>query len=318
MVLNNYKIAIIGAGSVGSTLAYTLMLGRIVTEIVIIDQNEQKAQGEAMDLNHGLSFVDSTNIYAGDYRATKDAKIIVITAGAAQKTGETRIDLLNRNIIILKKIIDNIVQYNKSAVLLVVTNPVDILSYATFRFSSFPSHRVIGSGTVLDTSRLKFLISKYCQINPKNVHAYVIGEHGDSEFPLWSHALIGGSPIQDFCKECSGCDNCIKKTNLDRFLEETKSAAYKIIEKKGTSCYATALAIRSIVHSILRNECSILCTSNLINGYYGVNNVYLGTPAVINRIGVRNLITLRLSTKEKKYFIRSADKLKQLIKRVNL
>ena len=319
MTTDSNKIAIIGAGNVGSTLAYTIVISRIANEIVLVDKNEEKAAGEAMDLNDGLSFIDSVNIYPGDYSDIAGAKIIIITAGATQKVGETRIDLLNRNIVILKDMIDNILKYNKSAILLIVTNPVDVLSYAAFRFSKFESQRVIGSGTVLDTSRLRFLIGKHCQVNPRNVHTYVIGEHGDSEFALWDHAVIGGASLKDFSQLSSDDKHpCNNKNDMNRFVQQTKDAAYKIIKAKGSTYYAIALAVRSIISSILHNESSILCTSNLINDYYGVNEVYLGTPAIIDITGVRALIKLRFSTEEKNCFIKSANKIKKLIKQLNL
>ncbi|MCM8773164.1 MAG: L-lactate dehydrogenase [Candidatus Omnitrophica bacterium] len=318
MLNTQAKIAIVGVGNVGSTFAFSLMMRGLVREIVLIDRDTKRAEGECMDLNHGASFVPPVKIYSQGYDGCQGANIVVITAGVRQLTGETRIDLVKRNIDIFKEIIPKIVNYAKDAIILVVSNPVDILSYFTWKISGLPSKRVIGSGTVLDSSRFRYLISQHCQIDPRNIHAYVIGEHGDSELPLLSSANIGGMPFFNYCPVCSKFSRCDPQKELENIFKEVKNAAYKIIEAKGATYYAIALALVRIVEAILRDENSLLPVSTLIYDYYGIDDVYLGIPSIVNAKGVEKFLRLDLSSKEEEQLRYSANVLKEIIKKINL
>lgn len=308
------KIAIIGAGNVGSTFAFSLMISGLAREIVLIDKNELLAKGECMDLNHGLSFVQPTKIYAAGFEGCKDADIVVITAGVNQKPGQSRTDLVKANVLIFKDIIPAISKYASDAILLVVTNPVDILTYVTLKLSGFPSNRVIGSGTVLDSARLKYMISEYCKVDPSNIHAYIIGEHGDTELPVWSNATIGGMDIETYCSDYAGLGNT--KDELDKIFENVKNAAYKIIAAKGATNYSIGLSLVKITQSILRDENSILPVSTLITDYYGISDVCISIPSHINISGVDHYLKLELSDREQKLFKHSANTLKGLINEI--
>jgi len=310
------KIAIVGTGFVGSTTAYTLMLSGLISEIVLIDINTKKAEGEAMDMNHGMPFVKPVKIYSGDYPDCKDADIVVITGGANQKPGETRMDLVNKNTAIFKDVIGSIVKYNTECILLVVTNPVDILTYVTYKLSGFPKNRVIGSGTVLDSARFKYMIGEHMGIDSRNVHAYIIGEHGDTEVPTWSIASIAGIPMDAYCEDCKSCDNN-DIFKLETF-ENVKNAAYKIIDLKGATYYAVALAVRRIVEAIVRNENSILTVSSLLEGEYGLNDMCLSIPSQVNSSGIVRIINVPLSNEETLLLNKSADSLKKVISGLHL
>ncbi|RAK11210.1 L-lactate dehydrogenase [Halanaerobium saccharolyticum] len=313
--LNPNKIAVIGAGGVGATTAYALMVQGVGSEIVLIDVNKEKAEGEAMDLRHGASFVNPVDIYAGDYKDLADAKLIVITAGAAQKPGESRLDLVKKNTGIFKNIISSITEYNQEGILLVVTNPVDILTYLSYKLSGFPANRVIGSGTVLDSSRFRSLLSKNCNIAASNVHGYIIGEHGDSEVPVWSLTNIAGTKIENYCPICNkGCD----EHDLEEISDQVKNAAYEIIDKKGATFYAVALGVARIARAILRDENAVLTVSSLMEGYYGVENMSLSLPTIINSKGIERVLELPLSEKEEKEFKDSAQHLKENIKELDI
>lgn len=309
------KIAIVGTGFVGSTTAYTLMLSGLISEIVLIDINKKKAEGEAMDMNHGMPFVKPVKIYSGDYADCEDADIVVITSGANQKPGETRMDLVNKNTEIFKDVISSIVKYNTECILLVVTNPVDILTYVTYKLSGFPKNRVIGSGTVLDSARFKYMIGEHMGIDPRNVHAYIIGEHGDTEVPTWSLTSIAGIPMESYCRECDCC-------NSEDYKEDTftnvKNAAYEIIDKKGATYYAVALAVRRIVEAIVRNENSILTVSSLLEGEYGLNDICLSIPSQVNSSGIERIINVPLNIEETRLLNKSADALIQVISGLNI
>lgn len=309
------KIAIVGTGFVGSTTAYTLMLSGLISEIVLIDINKKKAEGEAMDMNHGMPFVRPVKIYSGDYPDCKDADIVVITGGANQKPGETRIDLVNKNTAIFKDVIGNIVKYNTECILLVVTNPVDILTYVTYKLSGFPKNRVIGSGTVLDSARFKYMIGEHMGIDPRNVHAYIIGEHGDTEVPTWSLASIAGVSMDEYCKNCNSCDS---RNFQHETFDNVINAAYEIIDRKGATYYAVALAVRRIVEAIVRNENSILTVSSLLEGEYGLDDICLSIPSQVNSDGIVRIISVPLSEEETKLLNKSADSLKQVISGLNI
>ncbi|CAG7839881.1 L-lactate dehydrogenase [Clostridium haemolyticum] len=308
------KISIIGAGFVGSTTAYALMMSSLVSELVIVDINKDRATGEAMDLAHGASFVSPVNIYAGDYSDTKNSDIVIITAGAAQKPGETRLDLINKNFNIFKSIIPEITKYSPNSILLVVSNPVDILTYITYKLSGFPKERVIGSGTVLDTSRFRYLLSEHFDIDARNIHTYIMGEHGDSEIATWSITTVAGMDIQDycdnFCHQCAG----LEKYDIENSV---KNAAYEVIEKKGATYYAIGLAVKRIVDAILRDENSILTVSSLLEGQYGLNDIYLGIPSIVGSTGVKKALEVSLNETESTKLINSANTLKQYIDKLS-
>ena len=309
------KISIIGAGFVGSTTAFALMNDDIASEIVIVDINKEKAEGEAMDLYQGNVFVSPVNIIAGDYPDTKDSDIVIITAGLAQKPGETRLDLVNRNIEIYKQLIPSIVEYNPDAILLVVSNPVDILTQVTYELSGFPANRVIGSGTVLDTARFQSALSKKFGVDARNIHASIIGEHGDSEIATWSLTTIAGLTIEQYCRNM-GIE--FNQEMADEITHGVKTAAYEIINRKGYTNYAVALAITRIVKSILRNENSILTVSSLLDGAYGIKGVYTSVPTVVGRTGTKNNVEVPYSSNEVDALRESAELLRNIIKTSNL
>jgi L-lactate dehydrogenase len=302
------KIVIIGAGFVGSTTAYALMIGGTAQEIVLIDKIEEKARGEAMDLNHSASFIQPINIYAGDFKDCQEADIIIITAGAPQRPGETRLDLVETNTAIMSEIIYRIMEYNTSAILLIVANPVDIMSFVAWKNSDLPHAKVIGSGTVLDTSRFRHLLSVRCGIDPRNVHGYVIGEHGDSEFPLWSTANIGGVPLERFCEICT---RTCSSHNREEISQKVREAAYEIIEGKGATYYAIALAVRRITESILRDEHSVLTVSTYIDDIYGISDIYLSVPCILGKNGVESIIPFELDETERTFFYQTGEIIKK-------
>lgn len=304
--MNIQKCAVIGSGGVGATTAFTLVQSGLFNEIVIIDVNKNKAEGEALDIAHGIQFTNPVTIYSGDYKDLADAYLVIVTAGANQMPGESRIDLINKNALIFKKIIPSITEYNKDCILLIVSNPVDILTMLALELSGFPKERVLGSGTVLDTSRLRYLLSKKLEVDSKNIHAFIIGEHGDSELAVWSNADIAGVHIEEYCKNILGsCD-----INLEEILNEVRNSAYHIIEKKGSTFYGVAMAVKRIAQAIIRDEYSILPVSHFLNGEYGIKDVCLGIPSLICREGVKRIIPINLNENEKTYLTESANKLK--------
>ena len=301
------KISIIGSGFVGSTIAYTLMLSGLSSNILLVDKNTDKAIGECMDLNHGIPFVSPVTISVGDYKDCASSDIVIITAGANQKVGETRIDLINKNIDIFKNMIPQIAKYAKDAILLVVTNPVDILTYVTYKLSGFPKNKVIGSGTLLDTARFKYLIGQNLNIDTRNIHGYILGEHGDSEFAAWSSANIAGSPIDLYCNDRN------QSYCKEKIFSEVKNSAYEIINKKGATYYAIALAVKRIVEAIYRNENSILTVSSILDGEYGIYDIALSVPTIIGKNGIVNTFKMPLDESEKTKLIHSANTLKQIL-----
>lgn len=309
------KISIIGAGAVGSATAFALMNHNIASEIVLVDINHEKAKGEALDLFHGQVFVDPVNIIAGDYETTKDSDIVIITAGLAQKPSETRIDLVNRNIEIYKQMIPEIVKYNPDSILLVVSNPVDILAQITYELSGFPANRVFGSGTVLDTARFQSALSTIFGVDVRDIHANIIGEHGDSEIATWSLTTIGGLTVDQYCHDMD-----IEFTNEMRedIENSVRNAAYEIIERKGFTNYAVALAITRIVKAILRDEKSILTVSSLQTGDYGIEGVYLSVPTIVGRQGIKDVVEVPYSSKERQDLQASAAMLKEIVEGSNL
>ena len=307
------KVAIIGAGYVGATTAYALMMGGTTSEIAMIDLNQDRLAGEVMDLNHGVVFVPPVKVYAGTYEDCKDSNIVIITAGVGQKPGETRVDLLKRNIDVFKDIVPKVVEKNDKCIILVVTNPVDVLTYATLKISGLPTNQVIGSGTVLDSARFKYLISQHCNVGPGNVHAYIIGEHGDTEVPAWSITNIASLPIEKYCLQCGkGCEHECK----EKIFRDVKNAAYQIIKGKGATYYAIGLAVRRIVEAILRDENSVLSVSSLMEGYYGVRDVCISLPTIVNEHGIVKVLDLPLNDEEIKAFQHSARTMRELLDQV--
>lgn len=298
------RIVVIGVGAVGATTAYTLLLRERMDELVLIDANKGKAMGDALDMNHGLPFLGKAKVWAGDYADCAGADIVIITAGAAQRPGESRVDLLKRNVAIFESITDQVLQYNKDGILLIASNPVDIMSYFTWKKSGWPVHRVIGSGTLLDSARFRYLIGDKLSIDPRSVHAHIIGEHGDSELPVWSLANIAGSEI------------ILSEADKEEIFKNTRDAAYQIIEAKGATYYAIALALDRICTAILRNEAAVLNISTLLTNYHGVSDVYLGVPCIVDRTGVREVLHLPLTDTEKNLLHQSANKLKGLIESI--
>jgi L-lactate dehydrogenase len=298
------RIVIVGIGAVGSTTAYTLLLRSRMDELVLIDVNHEKAIGDVLDMNHGLPFLGKVNVWAGTYEDCREADLIIITAGAAQKPGESRIDLLKRNVAIFESITDEVLKYNTDGILLIASNPVDIMSYFTWKKSGWPAPRVIGSGTLLDSARFRYLIGNKLGIDPRSVHAHIIGEHGDSELPLWSLANVAGT------------DLVLSEEDKGDLFAQTRDAAYRIIEAKGATYYAIALALDRIATAILRNEAAVLNVSTLLTNYYGVSDVYLGVPCIVDRSGVRNVLPLRINETEQNLLQKSATKLRGLIQTI--
>ncbi|MBT2725025.1 L-lactate dehydrogenase [Bacillus sp. ISL-46] len=300
-------------GFVGSSYAFALLNQGITEELVLIDLNKEKAEGDTMDLNHGLPFSPSrTKIWYGSYQDCGEADLIVITAGANQKPGETRLDLVEKNTRIFKGIVEEIMASGFDGIFLVATNPVDILTYAVWKFSGLPKERVIGSGTILDTARFRFLLGDYFDVDTRNVHAYIIGEHGDTELPVWSHADIAGTSISEWSKNKTG----FNQTDLDQIFLNVRDAAYHIIERKGATYYGIAMGLVRLTKAILQNENSVLTVSAYLDGEYGQNDIYIGVPAVVNRYGVRQVVELKLNDEEQGKFVNSVNVLKQTMEPV--
>lgn len=305
---NLRKVAVIGCGFVGAACAFSLMNSGLFSEIVLLDADQAKAEGEAMDIGHGMPFVRQMKVYAGNYDDIGDAAIIVITAGAAQKPGETRLDLVNKNINIYKSIIPEISKRGFDGILLIVSNPVDVLTYAALKLSGLPENRVIGSGTVLDTSRLKYQLGEHLSVDSKSVHAFIIGEHGDSEIAAWSSANVSGIPLNDFC-EMRGHYQHDEATQA--IADKVKNSAYEIIEKKKATYFGIAMAVKRICEVIIRDEKSILPVSSMMHGEYGVDDVVLSMPAIVGKNGVETLVPIPLDDEEMQALQESAKTLKQ-------
>jgi len=309
------RVAVVGVGIVGATFAYALLLSGLASEIVLIDANRAKAEGEAMDLNHAVPFTHPTRIWTGNYPECAGAAVTVLAAGASQKPGETRIDLIKKNAAIWRAIIPEVAKHNPAGILLIATNPVDVLTYAAWKLSGFAAGRVIGSGTVLDTSRFRYLLSRHFGVDARSIHAYIIGEHGDSEVPVWSLANIAGMRLPEFCQ----AQNLPYDPHaMDEIFVQTRDAAYRIIERKGATYYAVAAGLMRITQAILRNQSTVLSTSSLINDYYGIGDVCFSLPTVIDRGGVENVLRLQLSSEEIEKLRHSAEVLKTTIRSLEL
>lgn len=308
--VNNRKVGIIGCGFVGAASAFALMQSGLFSEMVLIDADRAKAEGEAMDIGHGIPLGTQMKIYAGDYDDIADASIIVVTAGAGQKPGETRLDLVHKNVGIFKSIIPKIAKRDFRGILLVVANPVDILTLAALKLSGLPENHVIGSGTVLDTARLKYELGEHLSVDSRSVHAFIIGEHGDSEIAAWSSANVSGVALNDFC-EMRGHFEHEEATRA--IAEKVKNSAYEIIERKHATYYGIAAAVKRICEVIVRDEKSILPVSSMMHGEYGIDGVALSMPAIVGADGIENKVPISLSEDELSALKDSADTLKSVV-----
>lgn len=307
---NIQKCGVIGVGFVGATCAYTLAVSGLFSDLVLVDMNRAKAIGEASDINHGVAFSKPCRVMAGDYADLAECGLIIIAAGANQKPGESRLELLGRNKGILSSIIAQLTAVNREAILLVVSNPVDVLTCLAQQLSGFPAGRVLGSGTVLDTARLKYLLGQRLGVDSRNVHAFIIGEHGDSELAVWSSANVSGVDLNHFC-ELRGHYNHMEA--MERIYTDVRDSAYEIIEKKGATYYGIAMAVRRICESIIRNEHSILPISSLICGHYGLEDVCMGVPTVVGRNGAETVLDIPLNGLEQRKLMASADALRKVL-----
>ena len=305
------KVVIVGAGAVGSTFVYALAQSGIVDEIALIDINCELADGQVLDLIHGQPFFPSIKIYRGEKKDYSNAQVIVITAGAKQRPGESRLVLLQRNATIIGSIVDDITEQNSSGVIVVVSNPVDVLTYIAYQKSSWPKERVIGSGTVLDSARFRSLLSRHCGVDVHNTHAYILGEHGDSEFAAWSMTHIAGMPINDYCPICMKCDDWDKER--DEIVEEVRKSAYHIIDYKGATYFAIGMALVRIIEAIVRNQRSVLTVSTILDGEYGLSDVCLSVPSVVSTSGAERVIVANLTAQEKEALSQSASIIKNAI-----
>ena len=303
------KVVLVGTGFVGMSMAYSMLNRGGVNELILIDINKDKTIGEEMDLSHGLPYAPQKMIIkAGDYSECKDAQIVVITAGIAQKPGQTRLELAETNTKIMKQITNSIMESGFNGIIIVASNPVDLMTYVVAKVSGLPKNQVIGSGTVLDTARLRYLMAEYFKVSSKNIHAYIMGEHGDSSFVPWAHAYIGCKKVEDVMK-----DNHHPMTVLEDIHKGVVNAAYEIIDKKKATYYGIGMALYRIVRAILDNENSILTVSTYLkDGEYGQDDIYIGVPAIVNSKGVRELLTLELTEKEQEKLDESARVLKQM------
>ncbi|NLD45606.1 MAG: L-lactate dehydrogenase [Clostridiaceae bacterium] len=307
------KVAIIGSGFVGASTAFSMALSQTVNEMVLIDVVKEKAIGEAMDINHGLSFMGQMSVYAGDYSDLVDCDVIVITAGANRKPGETRLDLARKNVAIAKEMTSNIMKYYNHGVILVVANPVDILTYMIQKWSGLPNGKVMGTGTVLDSIRFRYLLSEKLNVDVKNIHGYIIGEHGDSQLPAWSATHIAGKSINEYCKDsASGFSEADKAIIYD----EVKKAGATIIKNKGATYYAIAVTVNTIVETLLKNQNTIRTVGSVINGLYGINDVALSLPSIVNSEGVQQVLELNLTPEEEAALRYSAEQIKEVLNQV--
>lgn len=305
------KAVIIGCGFVGAASAFSLMQSGMFSELVLIDADKNKAEGEALDISHGLPFAKPMKIYAGDYDDIKSASIVIITAGANQKEGETRLDLVKKNISIFKSIIPEIKKRNYNGILLIVANPVDILTTVAIKLSGLPENKVLGSGTVLDTARLKYLLGEHLNVDSRSVHAFIIGEHGDSEIAAWSSANVSGIPLNNFC-EMRGHfnhDEAMKKIEND-----VKNSAYEIISKKHATYYGIAMSVKRICEAIVRDEKSIMPISSMMHGEHGIKDISLSMPAIVGKDGVECHVPIQLNEEEIQNLQKSATILKEILK----
>lgn len=308
------KVVVVGAGAVGATFAYALAQSGLADEIVLRDANHDLVMGQVLDLAHGQAFFPSVQIREARVEDYADARLIVITAGSKQRPGESRLALLQRNAGIIRDIIDEIVLQKSQAVVLIVSNPVDILTHVAHKRSGWPRGRIIGSGTVLDSARFRHLLSQHCGVDVHNVHAYILGEHGDSEFAAWSMTNMAGMPIEQFCGRCRKCDH--KQPARLQIVEAVKQSAYHIIDYKGATCFAVGLALTRIAAAILRNQHGVLTVSAVLEGEYGLDGVSLAVPSILSRNGVERVLEVDLPPDEKSALAKSAAVLKEAIQQL--
>lgn len=313
--VNDRKVAIIGCGFVGSSSAFALMQSGLFSEMVLIDVDHDRAEGEALDISHGLPFARPMNIYAGDYDDASDAAVTIITAGANQRPGETRLDLVKKNVAIFKTIIPEIAKRHYQGIVLIVSNPVDVLTYVTIKLSGLPLGRVLGSGTVLDTARFKYALGQHLGVDPRTIHARIVGEHGDSEIAVWSTANVGGVPINSFCELRGFYEH---EESMKRIAEGVKNSAYEIIDKKNATYYGIAMTVKRLCEAIVRDEKSVLPVSNLMEGDYGLDDVVLSMPAIIGRGGIEQKVPISLSEEEHRKLEESAAALRAVIDELDL
>ena len=307
------KIVLIGTGMVGMSYAYALLNQNLCDELVLIDINKKRAEGEAMDLNHGVAFSGGNmEIYAGEYTDCCNADLVVLTAGLPQKEGQNRLDLLKENRKIFERILQSVLENGFHGIFLVATNPVDIMTRIVYEISDFPPEKVIGTGTALDTARLRYLLGEKFMIDPRNMHAYVMGEHGDSEFVPWSQAMMATKPIFDLFGETEGCHF----QELLELEEEVRMAAYKIIEAKKATYYGIGMAMARITKAIFGNEYSVLTVSAHLQGEYGENGIYIGIPCVVNRMGIQRIVELPLGSEEKQRLHSSCETLENTYREI--
>ena len=316
MTTDKRKVVLIGCGMVGMSYAYAMLNQGVCDELVLIDVDQKRAKGEAMDLNHGLAFAgNNMKIYAGEYKDCSGGGIVGICAGVAEKPGETRLDLLQRTAAVFRSIVDPVTESGFNGIFLVATNPVDIMARITCSLSGFNPRRVIGTGTALDTARLRYCLGEYFNVDSRNMHAYVLGEHGDSEFVPWSQAMLATKPVLELCDESN---NKYKREDLDGTTDEVRPAAYKIIDAKRATYYGIGMAMTRITKAIFGNENSVLTLSAKLRGEYGVKDVYVGVPCIINRNGIQKILELKLTDEEKDKFVQSCKTLDESYKELQL
>ncbi len=303
------KVVLVGDGAVGSAFAYSMVNQGLAEELAIVDVVKERTEGDALDLEDAQVFTAPKNVYSGDYSDCKDADVVVITAGAAQKPGETRLDLVNKNLKIIKAVVKPVVDSGFDGIFIIAANPVDILTYATWKFSGFPKEKIIGSGTSLDTSRLRVALANKLNVDPRSVEAYIMGEHGDSEFAAYDEATIGSKPLKAIAKE-----HGISDDDLATIEDQTRNKAYEIINRKGATFYGVATCLMRITKAVLRDENAVLPVGAPLNGEYGLDDIFIGTPAIINANGIAKVIEVPLSDKEKDLMAKSAETLKKVTK----
>lgn len=308
------KVVVIGAGSVGTAYIYALLPSGLASSIVLIDKDDKRAQGEALDLAHCLPFIPPVEIKAGNYEDCADADLIVVTAGAKQKTGQSRLELIQSNADVVKQICAEIGKVKTDAVLVMVTNPVDALTRIAIDYLGWPAPHIIGSGTVLDSARFRYLLSKHCDIDAHNIHAYIIGEHGDSEVAAWSMTHIAGLPVRNYCRICNDCNY---EENLERIAMAVKDSAYHIIDYKGSTYYGIGMSLLRISQAVLRNERSVLTVSTLLSGEYDISDVCLSVPCVVGRSGVEKIVKAQLPPSEQSALQKSAAVIKQTLEKIH-
>lgn len=315
MSINYRKAAIVGCGFVGASIAFRFLQQGTFSHLVLLDANHAKAEGEAMDLSDGLPYGSAMEITAGTYDDIADCALVVITAGANQKPGETRLELIDRNIVILRSVLEQITARDFQGILLVVSNPVDVLTYAAWRLSGYPKERVVGSGTVLDTARFKQLLGKELGVDSRNVHAFIIGEHGDSELAVWSGANVSGLDLDDFCriqkKELSGAD-------MERLYQRIRDSANHIIQRKGATYYGIAMAVGRIAECIVKDEHAVLPISVVLEGEYGLERLALSVPAIVGRNGLEKTLEIPLGGGERSALNASAQQLRAVLEDLKL